>query len=45
LSGHAVIGRKTILDTYMPGDTAAAIACVATGLDYRQRQQMREQQA
>lgn len=32
LSGHAVIGRKTILDTYMPGDTESAIACVATGL-------------
>lgn len=32
LSGHAVLGRKTILDTYMPGNTDAAIACVATGL-------------
>ena len=32
LSGHAVLGRRTILDTYMPGDTPGACACVATGL-------------
>lgn len=44
LSGHAVIGRKTILDTYMPGDTAAAVACVATGLAHWNRQQQREAQ-
>jgi len=30
LSGHAVLGHKTILDTYMPGDTAGAARCVAT---------------
>ncbi|MCP3730399.1 hypothetical protein M9978_08150 [Sphingomonas sp. MG17] len=45
LSGHAVIGRKTILDTYMPGDTAAAIACVATAVAHWQRQQLQEKQA
>jgi integrase len=45
LSGHAVIGKKTILDTYMPGDTAAAIACVATGVAHWRRQQKREKQA
>lgn len=45
LSGHAVIGRKTILDTYMPGDTAAAIACVATALAHWQRQQQQEKRA
>ncbi len=32
LSGHAVLGRRTILDTYMPGNTDAACACVATGV-------------
>jgi hypothetical protein len=32
LSGHAVLGRRTILDTYMPGDTAGACACVAAGI-------------
>lgn len=32
LSGHFVLGRKTILDTYMPGDTPGACACVATGI-------------
>jgi hypothetical protein len=41
LSGHAVLGKKTILDTYMPGDTAGAIACVATGVRARQAQQRR----
>jgi hypothetical protein len=33
LSGHYVLGKKTIMDTYMPGDTAAAIECVAIGLE------------
>lgn len=37
LSGHAVIGRRTILDTYMPGDTEGACACVATGVLAEQR--------
>lgn len=32
LSGHAVLGKKTILDTYMPGNTRAACACVALAL-------------
>lgn len=45
LSGHAVIGKKTILDTYMPPDTAAACACVATGLKHWQSQQEHQQQA
>lgn len=33
LSGHYVLGKKTIMDTYMPGDTAAAVECVAIGLE------------
>ena len=45
LSGHAVIGHKTILDTYMPGDTASAVACVSTGLRAYEARQLREQQA
>lgn len=32
LSGHAILGRKSILDTYMPPSTAAAVACVAIGV-------------
>lgn len=32
LSGHAVLGKKTILDVYMPGNTAGAMACVASGV-------------
>jgi hypothetical protein len=32
LSRHSVMGRKSILDTYMPGDPRGAAACVATGL-------------
>ena len=32
ISGHAVLGRKTILDTYMPGNTRAACAAMATAL-------------
>jgi hypothetical protein len=40
LSGHYVIGHKTILDVYMPGDTAGACACVAAGLQaWRERQE------
>lgn len=42
LSGHFVIGKKTILDTYMPGDTAGACACVATGLAGLQAREERE---
>jgi integrase len=46
LSGHAVIGRKTIIDTYVPSSekTEMAIACVATGLLAQQRRQQQEQQ-
>lgn len=32
ISGHAVLGRKSILDTYMPPNTAAACRAVATAL-------------
>lgn len=32
LSGHAVLGKKSILDTYMPGNTRSACACVAMAL-------------
>ncbi|QNQ09294.1 phage integrase SAM-like domain-containing protein [Sphingomonas alpina] len=45
LSGHAVLGRKTILDTYMPGNTEGACACVATGIAGLQRRADREEQA
>lgn len=45
LSGHFVIGKKTILDTYMPGDTAGACACVATGLAGVEARELRERQA
>lgn len=45
LSGHFVVGKKTILDTYMPGDTEGACACVATGLAGWQARKLREQQA
>lgn len=45
LSGHSVIGRKTILDTYMPGNTAGACACVATGLAGLAAMAEREKQA
>jgi len=42
LSGHAVLGKKTVLDTYMPGNTRAACAGVALALrnlaDRAQRQ-------
>lgn len=44
LSGHYVLGKKTIMDTYMPGDTAAAVECVAIGLEgwLAQREQANE---
>lgn len=43
LSGHYVLGKKTIMDTYMPGDTSAAIECVAIGLEgWHAQQQERE---
>ncbi|MFD1034115.1 hypothetical protein ACFQ15_05570 [Sphingomonas hankookensis] len=45
LSGHAVLGRKTILDTYMPGNPDGAIACVATGLEALAARAAREEQA
>lgn len=32
LSGHAVLGRRSILDTYMPGNTRSACAGVAMAL-------------
>jgi hypothetical protein len=34
LSGHAVLGKKSIVDTYMPADIPASCACVATGLSW-----------
>jgi hypothetical protein len=45
LSGHMILGKKTILDTYMPGDTAAACACVAAGVAHLEAQREREEQA
>lgn len=42
LSGHAVLGRKSILDVYMPPDTASAAAAVATGLAALEAAQARE---
>lgn len=44
LSGHAVLGRKSILDTYMPGDTAGAARCVATTYRDWLAQQQKEAQ-
>jgi hypothetical protein len=44
LSGHMILGRKSILDTYMPGDTAAACACVAAGVAHMVAQREREGQ-
>lgn len=38
LSGHTILARKSVLDIYMPADTAAACAAVAWGLRLRQRQ-------
>ncbi|QQN75017.1 tyrosine recombinase XerC [Croceicoccus sp. YJ47] len=32
ISGHAILGRRSILDTYMPPDTRAACAAMATAL-------------
>lgn len=37
LSGHTILQKKSILDTYMPGDTAAACAAVACALRLRNR--------
>jgi hypothetical protein len=45
LSGHSVTGHKTILDTYMPGNTEGAVACVATGLIGMAARAKREKQA
>lgn len=45
ISGHAVLGRKTILDTYMPGNTRAACAAMATALRTRTARQQKEGQA
>jgi hypothetical protein len=42
LSGHAVLGKKSILDTYMPGDTAGAMACVAAGVRFLAQQEKQE---
>lgn len=42
LSGHYALGKKTILDVYMPGDTAGACRCVANGVRYLQERQQRE---
>tara|TARA_R100001129_G_scaffold178468_1_gene154289 strand:- start:315 stop:1559 length:1245 start_codon:yes stop_codon:yes gene_type:complete len=38
LSGHTILAKKSILDTYMPGDTAAACAAVAQALRHYNRQ-------
>lgn len=37
LSGHTLLARKSILDTYMPADTAAACAAMACALRLRNR--------
>jgi hypothetical protein len=42
LSGHYALGKKTILDVYMPGDTAGACRCVANGVRYLQEREQRE---
>ena len=38
LSGHTILAKKSIMDTYMPGDTAAACAAVAQALRLLGRQ-------
>lgn len=38
LSGHTLLAKRSILDTYMPADTAAACAAMACGLRLRNRQ-------
>lgn len=38
LSGHTILAKRSILDTYMPADTAAACAAMACGLRLRNRQ-------
>lgn len=44
ISGHAVLGRKTILDTYMPGNTRAACAAMAQALRTLAAREAREGQ-
>lgn len=44
LSGHTLLARKSILDTYMPADTAAACAAMACAMRLRNRQ-MKEKTA
>lgn len=39
LSGHSILQRKSIMDTYMPADTPAACAAVATAMRWAARQE------
>jgi hypothetical protein len=43
ISGHAVLGKKTILDTYMPPNTSLACATIATALRTLQARENRGQ--
>lgn len=42
ISGHAILGKRSILDTYMPGHTRAACRAVAEALRTLQARERRE---
>lgn len=44
ISGHGVLGKRTIVDTYMPPDTRSAIACIAAAERTRQKLAQEEQE-
>lgn len=43
ISGHAILGKRSILDTYMPGHTRAACCAVAEALRTLQARERRKQ--
>lgn len=45
ISGHMILGRKSILDTYMPGNTRAACAAMAHALRTRTARTARKDQS
>lgn len=45
ISGHMVLGKRTIADTYLPPDTRAACRAVGTVLRTLEAQRVREEQA
>jgi hypothetical protein len=44
ISGHGVLGKRTIVDTYMPPDTRSAIAAIAAAERTRQRLERQERE-